>query len=573
MQYLPRIILLGVCLTLLTLWVGPNLAQDIKTCPSSPPMRLSIGGYGRVTPGDANRVRDTPSRSGALVGIIEGGRSFEVLDGPTCGDGLTWWQVDDGALVGWTVEGADGEYWLEPADPPAEPAAQPNPSDAVAFEPLRPVVNVLAPGVRARVVVDDPAAETINLVVRSEPTTSADPAGGLAVGDIVTVLSDAVEADGYFWREVETPSGGRGWVVEGFYEAEAERYDRTLIAECPVTTDRIAFFIERHVFTANRDGSELCVFDRILIGAWSTFSSELVSFDNRFVWSANRSAFYYTDNISSEDNTARLFSLSANGLTRSIISRSAGDIRWADWSPDGSRVLLVDDEAVSTMRADGSAYSVLPSVEGKVEWGAWLADNDRLAFISTVGDEVNQMGPTQQEATIYTISVTQGGLTPIYSTDRELVDIDISPDRTKILLASWEIIPFEGTIYGDRGSGQLAVLDIATGEVTIVSAPEMGLYGILWLPDSSGLWTLDTIDGREVSVTYTLADQQINTIPLSAPIPWDFYRTYSGFIDDRHMLLTTDGESYRTPDDNLVVTLDITTGEVRRLVDSLIPPG
>jgi hypothetical protein len=549
-------------------------AQQAEACPDSLPPRLTIGGYGRVVPGDANRVRDIPSRSGVLVGTLDGGRGFDVLDGPLCADGLTWWQVDDGVLVGWTVEGANGEYWLEPADPPAAQTATPAAPDAVAFEPLRPVVNVLAPGVRARVVVDDPATETINLVVRSEPTTRSDPAGNLAAGDIVTVLGDAVEADGYFWREVETPSGGRGWVVEGFYEAEAERYDRTLIAECPATTDRIAFFIERHIFTANRDGSELCVFDRMLIPAWYTFNSALASFDNRFVWSADGSVFYYTDRFNTSEPDAPLFSLSADGLTRSTVGADVGGVAWADWSPDASRVLMVRGASLWTMRADGSAYGALPSVEGKVEWGAWLADNDRLAFISTVGDEPNQIGPTQQEATIYTISVTQGGLTPIYRTDRELINIDISPDRSKILLASWEIVSFEGTVYGDRGDFQLAVLDVETGEVTTISEPELVLYGgVSWLPDSSGLWALGDGSDGEVLVKYTFADQQISTVPLSGSIVGDFYVTFGGFIDDRWMLIITDGLSYETSDDDLVLTLDILTGEVTMVVDSLIPPG
>jgi hypothetical protein len=532
-----------------------------------------VGGYGRVVPGDANRVRDIPSRDGALVGTIEGGRGFDVLDGPTCADGLTWWQVDDGALVGWTVEGSGDEYWLEPADPPAAPTATPAPPDAVTFEPLRPVVNVLAPGVRARVVADDPAADTINLVVRSEPTISADPAGGLAAGDIITVLSDAVEADGYFWREVELTDGGRGWVVEGFYEADVERYDRTLIAECPATADRIAFFIERHIFTANRDGSDLCVFDRILIGAWSTFNPQLASFDNRFVWSADGSVFYYTDRFSTSDSNAPLFSLSADGLTRSVVGGDVGSVAWADWSPDASRLLMVRGASIWTMRADGSAYGKLPSVEGVVEWGAWLADNDRLAFISTVGDQANQIGPTQQEATIYTISVTQGGLTPIYRTDRELIYINISPDRRKILLASWEIVPFEGTIYGDRDNFEVAVLDVETGAATVLFTSASTWYGAAWLPDSSGLWTMDNEDGSDVFLTYTLADQQITTVPLSGPIVGDFYAYFGGFIDDQRMLIITDGESYKTPDDDLVLMLDIMTGEVTRVVDSLIPPG
>jgi hypothetical protein len=69
-----------------------------------------------VTPGEANNVRDTASRSGALVGQISGGSIFSVLDGPVCADGLQWWQVEYGDLTGWTVEGNGEDYFLMPLE-------------------------------------------------------------------------------------------------------------------------------------------------------------------------------------------------------------------------------------------------------------------------------------------------------------------------------------------------------------------------------------------------------------------------------------------------------------------------
>lgn len=93
----------------------PVFAQA-DACTNVPAPRLTVGEQGRVTPGNANNVRAEASRSAALVGQIPGGERFEVLAGPTCADGLNWWQVRYGDLEGWTVEAVGLDYWLEPYD-------------------------------------------------------------------------------------------------------------------------------------------------------------------------------------------------------------------------------------------------------------------------------------------------------------------------------------------------------------------------------------------------------------------------------------------------------------------------
>ncbi|MBE2182280.1 MAG: SH3 domain-containing protein [Anaerolineae bacterium] len=89
------------------------------------PVALIVGENGQVAPGDANNVRDIPSRSGTQVGAIPAGEMFAVLDGPVCADGFAWWQVDYQGLTGWTVDGADGVAWLLPVE--AADVSQPAP--------------------------------------------------------------------------------------------------------------------------------------------------------------------------------------------------------------------------------------------------------------------------------------------------------------------------------------------------------------------------------------------------------------------------------------------------------------
>ena len=33
-----------------------------------------------------------------------------VLSGPVCANGLTWWQVNYRGMIGWTVEGQNGQH-------------------------------------------------------------------------------------------------------------------------------------------------------------------------------------------------------------------------------------------------------------------------------------------------------------------------------------------------------------------------------------------------------------------------------------------------------------------------------
>lgn len=108
--------------------------------------RLSIGAQARVVAGDLpNLLRDQPGSSGQLLGEIPPGQVFVVQDGPRCSflDKIIWWQVNFNGLIGWTAEGQDGDYWLEPLDlaltptPTAIPDPQPiRSSNAAAVQQL-----------------------------------------------------------------------------------------------------------------------------------------------------------------------------------------------------------------------------------------------------------------------------------------------------------------------------------------------------------------------------------------------------------------------------------------------------
>ncbi|MBL8164321.1 MAG: hypothetical protein JNJ61_20200 [Anaerolineae bacterium] len=83
-------------------------------CPSAPPKRLYVGSQGRVSTGlGANNMRVEAGVTNAVIQQIPEGGVFTVTGGPTCTDGLIWWQVDYGGMTGWTAEGQGDTYWLE----------------------------------------------------------------------------------------------------------------------------------------------------------------------------------------------------------------------------------------------------------------------------------------------------------------------------------------------------------------------------------------------------------------------------------------------------------------------------
>jgi len=102
----------------------PSRPSAPSVCPGSLPFRLYKGGMGQVVlNGLPNNVRALPGSTGSLLGELQAGSVFYVVDGPVCSGGLTWWNVAETTsnLIGWTPEGRGAEYWLEPYFPYGTP--------------------------------------------------------------------------------------------------------------------------------------------------------------------------------------------------------------------------------------------------------------------------------------------------------------------------------------------------------------------------------------------------------------------------------------------------------------------
>ncbi|MCA9881460.1 MAG: SH3 domain-containing protein [Anaerolineae bacterium] len=95
----------------------PTATELAGQCPGTQASRLAVGGQGHVIDTVANNVRDTASTTGAVVGVLVPGTTFNVLEGPVCADGYVWFRVQNADVSGWTVEGDATGYWLAPVNP------------------------------------------------------------------------------------------------------------------------------------------------------------------------------------------------------------------------------------------------------------------------------------------------------------------------------------------------------------------------------------------------------------------------------------------------------------------------
>lgn len=88
------------------------LAQDC----SNDPINLTVGGTGTVTHSDGKplNVRDTPNRSGKIVGQLPEGSTFRVMDNPVCAGSIWWWKIEASGLTGWVAEGTDDLVYVAP---------------------------------------------------------------------------------------------------------------------------------------------------------------------------------------------------------------------------------------------------------------------------------------------------------------------------------------------------------------------------------------------------------------------------------------------------------------------------
>jgi len=154
--------------------------------------RLFAGGQGAVTPGVPNNIRNSASIYGAVIGRIPANGVFNVISGPNCLQGVTWWQINYNGIVGWTAEAQNGTYYTVPY-----------PSGQNQCGSLPPVFYA---GQQGYVLPGLPN------VLRSQPWRGAGSAiiGNIPAGGVFTVITGPQCGSGITWWQVNY-NGAIGW--------------------------------------------------------------------------------------------------------------------------------------------------------------------------------------------------------------------------------------------------------------------------------------------------------------------------------------------------------------------------
>jgi hypothetical protein len=567
----------GLLLILALLWlVAPVYAQEDPNCPGAPIPRLTVGSTARVLPGDPNNVRSDANRGAELVGAIPGGETFDVLAGPTCVDGLNWWQIQYGDLTGWTVEGLGSDYWVEPSDtgveavptPTVEPTAVPVVEPASRFEPPAPIspINVLESGTRARVINDDPGSDSITLTIRQTPGRSGAPLAQAVEGDVLTIVDGPDEADGLVWWQVETARGTTGWVIEGLMNGEV--YERTLLALCPESNDRLVYRVGDYIVTSGHDGGSPCVLDRINVPAWTTFSVSW--FDNQFVLSPDGTDVVYVDNLPTGSSFSNaLYRLQMDGSERLRLTNGI-NVNWASWSPDGQQIAVATGAQIGIIPADGSSYYTLTQPGNTRNWVDWLADSESVVYIEQ--DRLaDQMG-TAIDYAFLQVNTQEGGLHDVFDPPLEwqVSGYGVSPDRTMLAVSAVEYVLIDGMSGTEPVKfldlmnvigGATRIFDLETGEV--VAEVDSSVDQLEWLPDRSAVISLGYGDGNGVLVAPVNGDAPY-TVELSGdPLP-ESYRNFLGWESDTVFLVYVGFGFQIEPGDIGLWAVDVQSGQVVR---------
>jgi hypothetical protein len=137
-------------------------------------------------------MRAAATTGGNLILQLGTGQVVTILEGPISADGYTWWRIDDGAgNTGWAVQGDGETEFLSPQLGEAQAVNR-------------------SPRVGERVTI------SVQVSVRSLPSTAANLMTYATPGQQFSVLAGPQSADGFTWFQIRSDDGTiEGWAAEG----------------------------------------------------------------------------------------------------------------------------------------------------------------------------------------------------------------------------------------------------------------------------------------------------------------------------------------------------------------------
>lgn len=527
------LILSAIVLTLFGLSNTTTQAQTI--CPGALPSRLVVGEVARITPGDANNVRDQPSRQGNLVGQVPGEGVFTVLEGPVCADGFAWWRINYlYAVEGWTVEGSATEYFTERITPGATPTPLPTATATFTPSPTSPPTATFTPSLTPTITLTpsntpvptniatinnpfhNPTLSVANklqagqqarvsrrdnpLAMRSEPSWNAEIIDRLEHGTLITLLDEPVEADGFRWWPVGLDSGRIGWVTEG---SNSATFFPTLAPLCPeehVAAARLLFYYTDpalgapNLYTSTLDGESVCnVTYQAVGGPFAPLLTGFAAFspDGSQIAIATGSVRPNGPNIiygSGDSVGVEIWQADGSGYTTLLEDMYVTELAW---SPDGEQIavsaLLPNQRSpqIWAVRANGDGLRVLTSQNAIHRNPQWSPDSERVMYV-----RLRENGNNINHAV-------------------GMIGFDLSRPQAietlgTVMAGAWSPDSAEAAIYYQ--DERIDIIDAATGEVQRSIPTETQTFGpayLYWLTEDEPFWLLAARTGA-VKAIYAL---------------------------------------------------------------------
>lgn len=184
----------------------------------------------------------------------------------------------------------------------------------------------------------------------------------------------------------------------------------------------------------------------------------------------------------------QLFTLSLRGQAAPAAQLTASEQPITDpqWSPDGRRLAYVRDGEIWVVEADGSRMTRVVAKPGGGRDPRWSPDGKRLAFISRrrgwsqvwlIDAPVPRRGRPQRDPKVpEATALTKPGV--------DVESVAWSPDGSQLAIVAQQQ-------PDDLETGQIALVDVATGAQRIVAGERSHDTGAQWLADGSLIYVSD----------------------------------------------------------------------------------
>ena len=274
----------------------------------------------------------------------------------------------------------------------------------------------------------------------------------------------------------------------------------------------------------------------IFAGWWGVLSSEnanAATNEHRPVCSPDGSRLVYMLQSERTDNDWELYQMVFNTQTKKRLTVHEGWDGYAVWSPDAGTIIFDREDAPGgqkrpwVMRMDDYTIKPLGKFEGSLSISDWSDDDKLLGFHEMAG-----------QRDLVLLDVDGNMVEKITNTTGHSEhDAHFSPDGLSIAYAN-------GVIDGTETS--LEIIEVETGNKTILHTSIGRIYGISWSPDGEEIAFVDAPGGEDDDADifmYNMGEKSIKQVTDDPA--WDHMPE---FCNNNHTLFFT---SYRSGEERI----------------------